>query len=228
MNNKDFFITMIKKRAWFFSLSLVYIIITSLIAIINAKGTDILWMVERRSPALNQSFLFITKLGEEWIFIIMILLQSLYISYRQALSYGFTAFVSLIIAYAAKAIFQMPRPLLYFRDLNRIEEIGMIPGYEFHSSFTSFPSGHTIAAFSFFVLVALFNRQIFFQILAFICAGAVGISRIYLGQHFSGDVAAGAFLGVIISISVYYITHVVMSKYNQLDQSLIDLKSLKN
>jgi undecaprenyl-diphosphatase len=63
----------------------------------------------------------------------------------------------------------------------------------------SFPSGHTITAFSFTVPFALT-----FPTLApvlFACALCVAASRILLGMHFLSDVVAGAAIGTLLGYS---------------------------
>lgn len=68
----------------------------------------------------------------------------------------------------------------------------------------SFPSGHTTAAFS---LAAGFAFN--FPPLALILislAGLIGISRLYLGQHYPTDVFVGAILGTVSAAWVHYLT----------------------
>lgn len=67
----------------------------------------------------------------------------------------------------------------------------------------SFPSGHTTAAFSIGVMLALSIPSIaFFSILT---AAAVGVSRMYLGVHYPTDVFVGMLLGTITSLSIYFL-----------------------
>src|SRR5579884_673023 len=58
----------------------------------------------------------------------------------------------------------------------------------------SFPSGHTITAFS--VAVALGSFYTFLLPPLLFCALSIAISRILLGMHFLSDVAVAALLGV--------------------------------
>ena len=57
----------------------------------------------------------------------------------------------------------------------------------------SFPSGHTITAFSVAVSLATFYPAMLFGLL--FCAFSVALSRILLGMHFLSDVLAGAAIG---------------------------------
>ena len=57
----------------------------------------------------------------------------------------------------------------------------------------SFPSGHTITAFSVAVSLATFYPVLLLGLL--FCAFSVALSRILLGMHFLSDVLAGAAIG---------------------------------
>jgi len=57
----------------------------------------------------------------------------------------------------------------------------------------SFPSGHTITAFSVAIALGEFYPALFPALL--FCALSIAISRILLGMHFLSDVVAGALLG---------------------------------
>jgi undecaprenyl-diphosphatase len=64
----------------------------------------------------------------------------------------------------------------------------------------SFPSGHTLHAVSFSILVIVAFPQ-----LAWLCAPfamLVAISRVVLGLHYPSDVLAGALLGTVLSCAV--------------------------
>lgn len=60
----------------------------------------------------------------------------------------------------------------------------------------SFPSGHTITAFSVSVALSAFYPEL--RGLLFFCAGSIAASRILLGMHFLSDVIAGAALGGLL------------------------------
>lgn len=64
----------------------------------------------------------------------------------------------------------------------------------------SFPSGHTIAAFSVATVISRrYPKQRWLPYVAYGLAGVVGFSRVTLSSHFASDVFAGAALGYTIS-----------------------------
>ena len=85
-----------------------------------------------------------------------------------------------------------------------------------HEESYSFPSGHALSGMVvagtmiIFVLPFLFRRRalIFASIFAATFAGAVGVSRIYLGVHFPSDVAAGWFSGLVWLTALFATAHV--------------------
>lgn len=77
---------------------------------------------------------------------------------------------------------------------------GPFKGYEY----SSFPSGHTIVAFSLAsYFSSVYNDKLWVGILAYGMAGGVGLQRLYDGQHWSSDVFIGAALGVGIGQMVF-------------------------
>lgn len=67
----------------------------------------------------------------------------------------------------------------------------------------SFPSGHTIAAFSMAVPLSLFYPSLCVGLM--FCALSIAVSRILLGMHFLSDVLAGALLGSAIGFASFAI-----------------------
>jgi membrane-associated phospholipid phosphatase len=60
----------------------------------------------------------------------------------------------------------------------------------------SFPSGHTTLAFATATTLALDYKRWYFVVPAYLWAGTVGYSRMYLGKHYPSDVLAGAIIGI--------------------------------
>lgn len=92
------------------------------------------------------------------------------------------------------------RPLGRFHDL---PELHFVPGVELHHHF-SFPSGHSTAAFSMCLALAVIDGQRWTGAAWALLASILGFSRVYLSQHFTEDVLAGALLGVCTAGCVYH------------------------
>jgi undecaprenyl-diphosphatase len=68
----------------------------------------------------------------------------------------------------------------------------------------SFPSGHTITAFTVAISLSMFYPSLTVGLL--FCAVSVAASRILLGMHFLSDVLAGALIGTMLAyVSVHLV-----------------------
>jgi undecaprenyl-diphosphatase len=64
----------------------------------------------------------------------------------------------------------------------------------------SFPSGHTITAFSVSLTLSRFYPEL--AIGLFFCAVSIAASRIMLGMHFLSDVLAGTAIGILLAYAM--------------------------
>ena len=78
-----------------------------------------------------------------------------------------------------------------------LQTVLLVPG----SSEPSFPSDHAIAAFAIAFSVLLVGRRL--GLVFVLAAVTIGMSRIFVGVHYPGDVAAGAFIGLLASLVVW-------------------------
>jgi membrane-associated phospholipid phosphatase len=67
----------------------------------------------------------------------------------------------------------------------------------------SFPSGHTVLAFSTATTLALEYRKWYVVVPAYMWAGSISYSRMYMGKHYPSDVLGGMAVG----IGGAYVTH---------------------
>jgi len=97
-----------------------------------------------------------------------------------------------LLVWATKAIIGRARP--YTEETS----------YSFHpfslkSSYWSFPSGHTAAAFSVATTIALQSRSVLVDVFAYSLASLVGLARIHDNEHWASDVFIGAAAGYFIA-----------------------------
>jgi membrane-associated phospholipid phosphatase len=67
-----------------------------------------------------------------------------------------------------------------------------------HSTYQSFPSGHTLSAFAAATCLAAFYPPA--RVAFYLVAGACGVNRVVQHQHFASDVVAGALLGHLMAL----------------------------
>ena len=93
-----------------------------------------------------------------------------------------------------KPLFERPRPFEVYQAL--------IPLFDRPDSF-SFPSGHTMAAFS--AATALFCNERAGGTAALLLAALIGFSRMYNLVHYPTDVFAGMIIGIGIGLLVHFL-----------------------
>jgi len=132
-----------------------------------------------------------------------ILFIGLFVSFKMRpkllfLNYCKIAMVSvfaIIVTYLLKYGIQRPRPFKNHQDISQLMEAGNF----------SFPSGHTLIAFTIaFGLYFCFQKK-YLLIPIFVWAFAVAYSRIILGVHYPSD--------IIASIVIAYMLNIVFFKY---------------
>jgi len=148
------------------------------------------------SPVADFLAPYVTDLGNGWT-TVGIAAIFLFFSYRKALilasSYALTSLSAQVIKY----IFDAPRPQLYFGS--RLSHAHFVKGI-YILSFNSFPSGHTVTAFTLAVLFTYWSRNKALGPVFLLIAILVGYSRMYLSEHFFEDVVAGSVIGFVLTV----------------------------
>jgi membrane-associated phospholipid phosphatase len=104
-----------------------------------------------------------------------------YKSYQMVAGIGLTMSLSFLLKHAVNR----PRP---YETYSFISHKGI-------ENSSSFPSGHTAAAFETATSLSLNFPKWYVIVPAYAWAGAVGYSRMYLGVHYPSDVAVGMLIG---------------------------------
>jgi membrane-associated phospholipid phosphatase len=164
-------------------------------AAIWARGLD---------PGIVDVFKRITVLGSSTPYLITLaaLYPVLRFSLRKAAAATRALYVIAAIAVSGltvdvlKPVVARWRPKAFFVDPARYGFEFFKVGYEHNS----FPSGHATTAWAVaFALMLLYPRQ---RVLWFVAAAVVAASRVVVGAHYPGDVLAGAWFGVVISLAL--------------------------
>jgi len=175
-------------------------------------------------PNLDYFFYYITYLGDGAFsipVIILLFFRKIYYGILSALSFIFSTVVVQTIKHFIYP--NMPRPSAYFeKTLN----LHYVPYVELWKT-NSFPSGHTAGAFTVFLILAIVYKNKYLDVFFFVIAFLVGLSRVYLLQHFFIDTYFGALIGVTITLFIYYLTayRANWQENTSLNKSVINLFS---
>ncbi|MCZ8215606.1 MAG: phosphatase PAP2 family protein [Cyclobacteriaceae bacterium] len=189
-------------------LTFVTIIYAGSIAILFILGYSvgqvdmIKWFNIIHTPFLDQLFASLTLLGTAIIFIPFLVVA---VFQRFSLAIGLVGnaiLQSLVVSLFKRVLFpKAPRPI-QFLDADTVHRV---PGVSIHH-WMSFPSGHTVTIFGLCVFVSLWTKNYWMSAALLLLAILVGVSRMYLTQHFPIDVATGAFFGSTIGAYTYMLT----------------------
>lgn len=147
---------------------------------------------------------YVTWFGQAEIIIPFLLFLMVFRKFRNW-GYFITALLCNIIPFfiqqGLKYWLNEPRPRTLYRDMPGMHFLPEWP--ELFSS--SFPSGHTVGAFSFFCLLSLLldARYRIFGLLFFVLALFVAYSRIYLTAHFFNDIYFASIIGTVSTTLIY-------------------------
>lgn len=167
----------------------------------HPKGALILWLGAHRSPELTALFTLTDRLGEEWAYIMGIVLLLLTARLRMAAFLPVLGASVAALSAAGKALFHQPRPKIWFPNHDLI--LPALPDHYVVTGFNSFPSGHTFSAFAVFTYLALTSRSPAVRLSCVLLATLGGLSRVYLCQHFLEDVLCGAALGTTLAFALH-------------------------
>lgn len=169
------------------------------------------WVIETfTSPFLSGLFSFITLLGEGAA--IFFLISFIMLFFKKTRKTGIVSIVGLVLIaglnnFGIKYIVGRPRPFLHpelggdalwlhdyienFKTLSNFNK-NLVP-----TSF-AFVSGHTLSAFIWGFVVAIYHRK--WTIPAVLFSTVMAFTRLYFGFHYPTDVIAGIILALITAI----------------------------
>lgn len=159
-----------------------------------------IWINQMHSPLLDLVMIGLTYAGDG---LLLLLAGILFIIYRKKNWWMIVlclALPSLVTQLLKHQVFpDHYRPAIVMEGITGLHWLENID----INKYNSFPSGHTTAAFSLYTLIGLLIPQKKWGWIWPIVAASVGISRIYLLQHFWVDVLAGAAIGITLTTLLY-------------------------
>lgn len=178
----------------FLALSIPLFVLLFAGSIAFSKSTSFVFLNSFHTDALTRFFRGCTFLGDG-LFPLLVAILLLFLQRKKlAAKILFSFVVSGLAAQLLKALFHAPRPMAFFQQM-RLPYSKFIEGVT-HSGMNSFPSGHTTTVFALAATLA-FNSSCKYRCAGFFILATLALySRIYLGQHFLEDTAAGMFLGI--------------------------------
>ncbi len=162
-----------------------FIILFSIILFLNLNVKSILNNEKKLSTIMDKSNFNREKIEDLFIYISLV-------SKHFIFSLAFAGILCNILKY----IFGVSRPKYFF--LYGYERFNM---FNFEHKISSFPSGHTQAAFTLALLFIIYFRK--YSLIIMFVALLMGLSRIFMSMHFPSDLIVGAYLGSIVPILFY-------------------------
>ncbi len=150
-------------------------------------------------------------------FVALVIIILLFYNYADALFVLISQIITILIIYPLKHFFAVNRPLLVFEQQNIF--IHQFENFLLKDSL-SFPSGHSGAAFALFLSITVLVKSSTLKFIFFILAVLVAYSRVYLSQHFTQDILAGAFIGVLAVLISYLVFYRKIKENSRLNNSL--------
>jgi membrane-associated phospholipid phosphatase len=149
------------------------------------------WLQENY-PQLEGFFKLVSGLGTLEFYLAILPLIYWTINKRLGTVLGLALFISVSVNTILKQAFRGPRPFWLDPSLGLLKTGGY-----------GIPSGHTQNATALFLLVAGWYSRTWGWLLAVLLIFLMGLSRIYLGDHFLSDVIAGFLLGLLLLLGYW-------------------------
>ena len=183
---------------------IVYVLILSagLIPVLLYPKADIhLFINKFHSPFFDALFRYSTHLGSGFVTAAVVVVL-LFINIRYSFILASSAITSgILVQFLKHRVFPgLDRPVAFF---DNIAELYVIQGVDMHTHF-SFPSGYSATAFITFGILALISERVWIKNIVLLVAVIASFSRVYLSQHFLGDILGGSVLGMLVLMFFYW------------------------
>lgn len=158
---------------------------------------DLYFSINQRHTVFTDVFFtYLTQFGSgAGCIVIVIVVVS--INYRKGFLLAGSYLIAFVVSQTIKHLVKAPRPHLFFSK--KLHDIYLIKGVVMLDT-NSFPSGHSVSAFTAAVVFTYVAGNKFSAYLWLLLAVLVAYSRLYLSEHFLQDVTAGSALGVLLTV----------------------------
>jgi membrane-associated phospholipid phosphatase len=168
---------------------------------------DTFWTEAFRSlmPWAELFFRVVTELGSDYFYMALIAIGFWVIDRRASTLTAFVLITSVVSNYWLKIIFKNPRP----------PSTNWLPGAD--ASNYSLPSGHAQNSTTLWGWLGIKIKTWWMSVLSAVLIVLIGLSRIYIGVHWLGDIILGWAVGLLLLIVLWRLeepTRSVLSKYN--------------
>jgi membrane-associated phospholipid phosphatase len=174
-------------------------------------GTEVIEALQTAfSPTLDFLFTLFTFLGEDYVYLSLIAIIYWCFNKRFGVKTAYVLLVSAYLNYWMKMSFTIDRPPSEYRIIQKD-----VLSY-------SFPSGHTQTAVTFWGWIGFKYRRAWWRVLFVTFILLIGLSRIYWGVHYPGDVLGGLLFGAFFLIGAYKTLPYLKKQLNRIPRMLRD------
>ncbi|MEL6926148.1 MAG: phosphatase PAP2 family protein [Bacteroidota bacterium] len=208
---------------------LIFLLGGSILLFFMETGDVVRYFGNHRTPALDQFFIWATRAGEE-IPYFLVLFIFLFIRFAFALWVPLVGLTVSLVSFALKSLFAHPRPINFFTDNDLLDTVIFVENLHTVTGMNSFPSGHTMSAFTIFAFTAFCLRQKKGVAVALLLlAILVAVSRVYLVHHFWKDVVFGGLVGVLLAMILYALMdrYILRKPGHPLNRSLLNRRQVQ-
>jgi membrane-associated phospholipid phosphatase len=159
-------------------------------------------MNQHHAPWSDLFFRVLTLAADGWTPTLLAFVLLFIKDVRSFMMLGLSCGVSAIIAqFLKRQVFpEMDRPSMFREQLGTMD---WVSGIDLHQHF-SFPSGHSTAAFSMCLALAVVIGNRKWAVPMVLLAAGMAYSRIHLSQHFLQDTVAGSAVGVLTAVAIHH------------------------
>ncbi|HQP48078.1 MAG TPA: phosphatase PAP2 family protein [Spirochaetota bacterium] len=179
-------------------------------------GIDIIIIIQKiRTPFFDSMFTFISSLGTQMFYMLIIPVLYWCFDRRTALRIVILIFISSWLNSVTKDFISHPRPY----NIDATVKVG-------HTGGPGIPSGHAQQSLVLWAYLAVWIKKPLFTIFAVLLVLAIALSRLYLGVHFPTDILGGWILGIILLVASWRLFDRIETEAAALNAGLLTAASI--